>query len=291
MTTATPTDWLSDNQRRLMAALGRVRLALERHIAQQRNEATPNAPADAASNPIVEPAPNDAAVVPPPTTLETLREAFGLSPFEGDLLVLCAGPELDGKFGSLIAAAHGDPRRTSPTFGLALAALPDAHWSALAPNAPLRHWRLIELGKDDALVNAPLTLDERTLFYLTGVNDLDERLQGLVQYAPAPAELPPSQLAIARRITEVWGGSAPSAPWPIVELCGAEGADKLAIAATACAELGLRLQTLRTTDIPVVPSERQRAGGRIRGHRRRRAIPGSDSFSAIAPQHGPSEPP
>jgi len=250
-------DWLTDNQRHLMAALGCIRLALECHVAKHRNKPPSKAKADAASNPVVEPVPTDAAVTTPPTAIETLCEAFGLSPFERDVLLLCAGPELDGQFGALIATAHGDPRRSSPTFGLALAALPDAHWSALAPSAPLRRWRLVELGKGDALVNAPLSIDERVLHYLTGVNDLDERLQGLVQYTTAPAELPPSQLAIARRIAEVWGRSTPSAPRPLVQLCGAEGADKLAIAATACGELGLRLQTLRTADIPAAPSERE----------------------------------
>ena len=50
--------------------------------------------------------------------------------------------------------------------------------SALAPVSPLRRWRLLELGRGEALVNRPLKIDERVLEYLMGVSYLDERLQG-----------------------------------------------------------------------------------------------------------------
>ena len=48
-------------------------------------------------------------------------------------------------------AAHGDAGARYPTFGLALAALPTPHWSALAPAAPLRRWRLVELDAGPSL--------------------------------------------------------------------------------------------------------------------------------------------
>ena len=41
--------------------------------------------------------------------------------------------ELDSGFPAACAGARGDPNRASPTFSLALAALPEAHWSALSP--------------------------------------------------------------------------------------------------------------------------------------------------------------
>ena len=75
-----------------------------------------------------------------------------------------------------------------PTFSLALAALPEAHWSALTPAGPLRRWRLIEVGAGDTLINSQLRIDERVLHYLTGVSYLDARLQGLIESLPPPAD-------------------------------------------------------------------------------------------------------
>jgi hypothetical protein len=36
-----------------------------------------------------------------------ITQAFGLSPFERDVVLLCAGPELDSTFAELCAAAQG----------------------------------------------------------------------------------------------------------------------------------------------------------------------------------------
>src|SRR5689334_12283078 len=51
------------------------------------------------------------------TALSTIVRRFGLSAFERDVLILCAGIELDARFAEL-----------RPTFGLALSVLRDAHW-------------------------------------------------------------------------------------------------------------------------------------------------------------------
>ncbi len=102
-----------------------------------------------------------------PAALQRLCEVFGLSPFECDVLLLCAGIELDGRFATLCSGAQGDPTRPWPTFALALAALDDAHWSALLPQGPLRRWRLIELSQGNAITTTPLHIDESVLHYLT----------------------------------------------------------------------------------------------------------------------------
>src|SRR5438128_12016560 len=80
----------------------------------------------------------------PPPALETLCKMFRLSPFERAVLVMCAGMELDSKFAGVCAKANGDPRRDYPTFSLALGALPDAHWTALPPHAPLPRSRSLD---------------------------------------------------------------------------------------------------------------------------------------------------
>src|SRR3989442_1457498 len=136
--------WPEANQRYLVAALRMVRGALEKHRlrSEGKNE---RALETAVANELSA----AAKALPAPSALERLCAAFGLSPFERDILLLCAGIELDSTFSTACAAAQGDPRKNLPTFGLALAALPDPHWSALSPGAPLRHWRLIELKGGD----------------------------------------------------------------------------------------------------------------------------------------------
>ena len=68
-----------------------------------------------------------AMTLPAPPALDALAPTFGLSPFERDVLLLCAGIELDAGFAPACAPP---PRATRagpmPTFSLALAALPDA---------------------------------------------------------------------------------------------------------------------------------------------------------------------
>ncbi len=98
------------------------------------------------------------------SALESVVMGFGLSDFERDILLLCAGIELDARFPALCAAAHGDATRPFPTFGLALAAFADAHWSAVSPARPLRRWRLIDITAPGgiALTQASLRIDERT---------------------------------------------------------------------------------------------------------------------------------
>src|SRR5581483_8319517 len=141
------------------------------------------------------------------SALEALCRTFSLSSFERDVVLLCAGVELDAAFAGLCAAAQGDRGRRNPTFGLTLAALDEPHWIALAPDSPLRRWRLIEVGDQpsSSLTAAPLRIDERVLHYLVGIQCLDSRLVGLVEPVAADGSLVPTQEAIARRIALGWG--------------------------------------------------------------------------------------
>ncbi len=149
MSTLATANWHEANQRYLTAALAGVRGMLERHAA--RAQGTP-AQEDGAADEAVRQA---ADAMPAPPALETLCATFGLSPFERAVLLACAGVELDSSFAALCATAQGDALRTYPTFSLALAALPGAHWTALTPAAPLRHWRLLEVGAGGALRGYP----------------------------------------------------------------------------------------------------------------------------------------
>ena len=141
------------------------------------------------------PSPSD-----PPPALERLCAAFGLSRFERDILLLCAGVELDAQFAQTVARAQRDSHLAFPSFSLALAALPEAHWSALTPVAPLRRWRLIEVTAGETLAASRIRIDERVLHYLAGVSYLDDRLAGLLHAIAAPEDLPDSQAAQAEMI-------------------------------------------------------------------------------------------
>ena len=238
-------DWHAANQRHLMAAVGQVRQSLERH----------SGAAGAARDEGDEGDQPSGAGLPSPSVLERVCELFGLSPFERDVLLLCAGIELDGSFAELCAAAQGDPGRPYPTFGLALAALKESHWSALTPAAPLRFWRLVELG-GEGLTASPLRIDERVLHALAGVPYLDDRLRGLIEPVSDGAELPPSHQALAERIAGFWSGEKSEQQHRTAELFGSDAAAALSISAAAATLLGLPLHRLRAAHLPDAATER-----------------------------------
>src|SRR5207237_307326 len=156
-------NWTEANQQYLMAALDEVRGALEGRVAiEPATDGRAGSPLPAESGAATSGGAHGVTrpTMPPPA-LETLCKLFGLSPFERAVLLMCAGMELDSKFAGVCAEANGDPRRDYPSFSLALGALPDAHWSALTPDARLRRWRLIELQPGHDLAQSRLRIAER----------------------------------------------------------------------------------------------------------------------------------
>jgi hypothetical protein len=240
--------WIDANQRHLAAALAGVRAALARHAGPRAAGADgPLADAGALDE---EPGAAGGTTSPPPA-LETLVATFGLSRFERAVLLLCAGHELDARFSALCAAAQGDPARAHPTFGLALAVFPEAHWSALTPEAPLRRWRLVDVGPGGPLTQGPLRIDERVLHYLAGVSHLDERLAGMLEPLEPGGDLAPSQRALAGRIAEAWSRGGPAGPGlPLIQLCGPDASAKAAVIAEACATLQLAPSRLAAAFVP-----------------------------------------
>ncbi len=226
-------DWLEENKRALAGELDRIAADLAAH-AEGRDPPDPTE-----------------RVSPPP--LGRVVEAFGLSPFERDVLLLCAGVELDAHFADVCASASGDERLRRPTFGLALAALQGAHWSALAPAAPLRRWHFVELGAGETLATSPLRIDERVLHHLTGLDYLDRRLAGLFEPVAAPASLPPSQERAASRVE-----AASRDPFSdhAVLVSGSDPEARRAVAAAGLASAGLQLHTIAATELPAQAGER-----------------------------------
>jgi ATPase family associated with various cellular activities (AAA) len=238
--------WTAANQQYLMARLAAVREC----VARQLDDADAGAAAPRIRE--AQDAARDAQrAMPSPSALDAVCELFSLSDFERDLLLLCAGVELDGVFASLCGRERG---RAAPTFGLALAALPESHWSAITPAGPLRHWRLIDVGAGDVLTTSPLRIDERILHYLAGISCIDERLRGLLTYHPK-ADLPASQQPLAAQIAALWSVDTPDAP-PVVHLGGDDGEGAVDVAAAACGALGLELHGMTAASVPADATER-----------------------------------
>ncbi len=241
--------WAEANQHYLMAALVPLRLALQQH-AQHLN---PGSDVPSAADTQLAPL-QDTNEMSSPPALELLCSLFHLSTFERAILLLCAGMELDSSFASLCSAAQGSLSHAYPTFALALAALPEAHWSALMPNAALRYWRLIELNTNNGITSSPLRIDERILHYLTGLNYVDERLAGLIEPVEGESQLVPSHQSLADRLLSIWMHGEGD-HMPVVQLCGSEVASKRAIALAACRALGIKLYAVPAYGLPTNPAE------------------------------------
>jgi len=232
-------DWTEANQRHLTEALAEVRALLEAKLSEGVRTSRPHSVAETSA-------------LDRPFALEAIVEMFGLSSFERLALVLCAGMELDSAFASLCAQLHGDTARPYPTFSLLLGTMPDAHWSALTPAAPLRRHRLIEVGSGGVMTTAPLRIDERVLHYLTGIDHPDERLAGMVEVLSAPSLLVASHEASAARLTTLW--STP-ASWPRLQLCGSDAPARRAVAAAACERLGIAAHAMSALALPPAPAD------------------------------------
>lgn len=131
------TSWHQANQQYLMGAIAQVRQALERKLAQTNGESVE---LEAIAMPSVS-FPDHK-----PAALDTLCQLFKLSPFERNILLLCAGVELSNPIASLCGALHGDARQAHASFSLALSIFSEVRWNALNPHAPLRYWQMVELG-------------------------------------------------------------------------------------------------------------------------------------------------
>jgi hypothetical protein len=187
-----------------------------------------------------------------PPAIDELVKAFGLTTFERDLLLLCAGVEMDAPLATLCAGMTGDARRTTPTFAVALGQLDAPHWGALAPVGPLRRWRLIELegsSGSGSLSQASLRIDERILHFLAGVNYLDVRLRGLLEDAVSPVVLATSHEEICERARGLLQQTQSSRS-PILQLTGDDPLGQRDVASQLAVVLGRPAFVLRGNEVP-----------------------------------------
>jgi ATP-dependent 26S proteasome regulatory subunit len=234
----------TENLHELMMALDSVRQTLKQQISYVQDQ-TANTQGQSANF-----TPSHASA------LGQLCIIFGLSSFERDILVLCAGMELDANLPLLCAEAQSDPQRPYPTFSLALAMFATKHWSAITPSSPLRRWRLIEVGPGTVLTLSPLRIDERLLHYLMGEQCLDSRLAGLVKpltLTDSPIRCQTIHQELTAQMIAIWQQS--SHITPPIQLCHGDRFSKWEMVAAAAAQLNRKLYRLSLAALPTAPDD------------------------------------
>ncbi|MHB1224851.1 MAG: ATP-binding protein [Gemmatimonadaceae bacterium] len=203
------------------------------------------------------------------TTLGALAAAFGLVPFEVDVLLLAIAPELDLRYERLYAYLQDDVTRRRPTVGLALDLLsPDAaarlaHRAHFAPGAPLIRHLLLDLSPDGAgpagpptpLLARSLAVDEGVVNLLLGQDTLDRRLAGSCRYLSADRAFGPRVLGASAMAglmgaaREILAGGAARR----IHFHGPRGSGKRGTAGSLAATLGaplLDVDVARLVDLP-----------------------------------------
>lgn len=240
-------DWHGANQRYLSASIDLIKARLKQALQEEPDER------------LIDELESDLLTakqkLPRPAAIDIISDSFALSSFERSILLLCASFELDASISTLCSAIHGEPSKVYPTLGIALATLPDAHWSALLPGSPLRRWQLIYLGNGLSLTSSPLKIDEMILHYLTGLFYLDPRLSSIMEVVDAQGPVPPSQSSLAERISMAWSHPDQGMVNAAIQICGGDAGDRMDVAAMACAGLGMGLYRLDANLIPTEPEE------------------------------------
>jgi hypothetical protein len=224
-------DWITANQRVLVAEFARLRARI----------AGETAPA------LLEELAAARQAMTTPAAIDVLSEAFELTPFERDVLLLCAGIAMDSGLARCVQCASG-AATPQASFGLALQWLEGAHWSALTPVRPLRCMGLIYVHDERALTTCRLSVEERVLHYLSGVNYLDPRLRSLLRESAGCRALAAChETVVSEAIAALESGVTPT----MVQLIGDDAAAQHEIAFRIAAHYGSGLRSLSVGELPV----------------------------------------
>ena len=189
-----------------------------------------------------------------PLALARLCRSFGLTGFEQNLLLLCAGAHLDTEFSRLCARANGDPQRPLPTFDLALRIFHAAHWVPFTAHSTLRAWSLVELDDPVRPNVSPLRISESVLNFLAGHPAGDPDLAPVLRTVSDGAELVPSHQTLAAEIQDVLAHTTADTLPAVIQLTGVAPEARRAIGRRALRELGLGLCSV---DVRLLPQDVQ----------------------------------
>ena len=248
MASQTITNWYQANSKSLLQEIDRVRKILENYIDDRENQAS-----------VTE-------LVSETSALAQVCIKFNLSPFERDILLLCAGMEIEPSFQSLCAKAQGSlPNKNYPTLSLALAALPGASWRVLSPQSPLQYWQLLHIEPGLNFTQSPLRIDKGILCYLLGEKASDEQLAGIIKPILPQANvllLPNSQSILVEQLINIWSGGEGVNSFPVLQLSRSDRSTKYHIASATCEGLGFNLQTIDSAVLTTNPQEINQIGKR-----------------------------
>lgn len=243
------TSWYNLNIHHLQTSLSAVEQAVEDCRDRQQQQYTKPTPD------ITSALADVATTISHPPALEYLCNTFHLSSFERQVLLLCTAQALLPYFPKICAQLQDDEHLAYPTFGLAMHIFPEADWGALLPVAPLQYWQLIQVGTAQELTRCRLQIDNSILLYLLGKPYQDERLMHLIQpLTNSSTPLQSSHQHLAEQLAATWSEAA-SSTLPIIQLCSAEVADKLAIAAASCTLVGRSLKVISARSLPTDPTD------------------------------------
>ena len=254
---------VSEHESNLEAVIGEDILRIRKHLRGEMSE-------DEIQN-------TDTLAVSP--RAQWLSENLGLTPFESDILLLCAAMTLDPEV-ALDCAGEKGLRTPYPSFALAFDVFPESHWSAMSPGAPLRAWRLIDAADDAEILQARLTIDERILHFILGMDPVDERLMPFLKQVVSGGWLPASYNNISEQIRHLLQQKMP----PVIQLTGTDFRDQLMLAAAVCTKLEVGLFQIHANEIPDSPVDRDSFN---RLWRRENCLSGRALFAIMGenPQH------
>jgi SpoVK/Ycf46/Vps4 family AAA+-type ATPase len=205
---------------------------------------------------------------PSHSSLSTLGQAFGLSTFDLDVVVIALAPEVDLRYERLYAYLQDDVARRRPTVDLALNLLCASRDEKLSrrghfmPEGPLVRCGLLHVDADGSHTQPPLLahnlrLDEQIIRRLLQVEGLDSRLiswcelvdaTGPVADLPASAE---SQWALPRLVEESYRSGQPLRLY----FCGPPGAGQRPAAEALAVHAGAPLLVANLLRGPSAPTE------------------------------------
>jgi AAA+ superfamily predicted ATPase len=179
--------------------------------------------------------------------INMMASLFGLNYFEKNVLLLCLAPEIDPSFRRIYAYVQDDVNLANPTPHLALDLFGDkkdmAGWESFLPEAPLRRFRLVNLGTSSPAGSmSPLIMDERITGYLRGINLIDRRIAEMIRPLQ-PSHLSSSHQDLIERMVRILKSGAYSL-LPAINLIGPKGVGKGTFAQALCERLGFRLCSL-----------------------------------------------
>ena len=189
--------------------------------------------------------------------LDNLCEAFHLTPFDRDALLLAMAPALDIRYERLYAYLQDDITRKKPSVDLILNLLCSSVQEKLqmqarfSRSAPLLRFHLLSLGEDPSYPHAPLLSqyikgDERALNYLLGCDDLDSHLLAYAQRVVPQARYDDLRLPLEtkQRLMALASQAAGSCTPLIFYFQGGYGVGKQSAAEAICQPLSLDLLIL-----------------------------------------------